>query len=83
MDARKDTYGQAEAFELAKKATTIITARGKSVSRTSVDDPETGEEQLIKAMLGPTGNLRAPTIRVGKTLVVGFSEDVYSEVLGV
>ena len=31
-----------------------------------------------KTHVGTTGNLRAPTIRAGKTLVVGFSEDVYA-----
>ena len=36
----------------------------------------------VDAMLGPTGNLRAPTIRAGKTVLVGFNEDVYSDVLG-
>jgi arsenate reductase-like glutaredoxin family protein len=33
-------------------------------------------------MLGATGNLRAPTIRAGKKLLVGFNEDVYREVFG-
>jgi hypothetical protein len=33
-------------------------------------------------MLGPTGNLRAPTLRVGRTLLVGFDEDTYRKVLG-
>jgi hypothetical protein len=28
-------------------------------------------------MLGPTGNLRAPTIRRGKTVVVGFDQDTF------
>lgn len=32
-------------------------------------------------MLGPTGNLRAPTLRVGKTVVVGFNEEVYNRSL--
>jgi hypothetical protein len=32
-------------------------------------------------MLGPTGNLRAPTLRVGKTLVVGFNDESYTDVL--
>jgi len=27
--------------------------------------------------LGPTGNLRAPAIRTGKTLVVGFNADAF------
>lgn len=32
-------------------------------------------------MLGPTGNLRAPTLVAGKTLLVGFNEDEYGDVL--
>jgi hypothetical protein len=31
-------------------------------------------------LLGPTGNLRAPTLKVGRTLVVGFGEAVYGEI---
>ncbi len=33
-------------------------------------------------MLGPTGNLRAPTLRAGKTVLVGFSEEVFEDALG-
>ena len=33
----------------------------------------------VDAMLGPTGNLRAPCIRVGKTVIVGFNEEVFGE----
>jgi hypothetical protein len=44
-----------------------------------VDPPDDGV--LLTHLLGPTGNLRAPTIRVGKTVVVGFNEDVYREML--
>ena len=39
-------------------------------------------KDVVDAMLGPTGNLRAPTIRKGKTVLVGFNQDVYDEVLG-
>jgi len=39
------------------------------------------EDELLKLILGPTGNLRAPTLRVGKTLVVGFNEEMYNDVL--
>ncbi len=38
--------------------------------------------ELLKHLLGPTGNLRAPTLRVAKTLLVGFNEECYAEVLG-
>ena len=39
-------------------------------------------KEVVEAMLGPTGNLRAPTIRKGKTLLVGFHEEVFERVLG-
>jgi hypothetical protein len=32
-------------------------------------------------MLGPTGNLRAPTLRAGKTVLVGFNDETYSGIL--
>ncbi len=39
------------------------------------------DSELLTAMLGPTGNLRAPTLRAGDTLLVGFNPDVYAEEL--
>lgn len=41
-----------------------------------------GDPELLAAILGPTGNLRAPTLRKGSTLLVGWSEDTYAEQLG-
>jgi hypothetical protein len=37
---------------------------------------------LLALLLGPTGNLRAPTLRMGRTLLVGFDESTYRQVLG-
>ena len=39
-------------------------------------------KDVVAAMLGPTGNLRAPTIRRGKTVLVGFNEEVFDRILG-
>jgi len=36
-------------------------------------------DEVVAAMLGPTGNLRAPTIRTGKTVLVGFNQEIYAE----
>ena len=38
-------------------------------------------EETVAAMLGPTGDLRAPTVRSGKTLLVGFNEERYAAAL--
>ena len=43
---------------------------------------EVDDESLKKLMLGPTGNLRAPTLRKGKTLIVGFNEEMYEKLFG-
>jgi arsenate reductase-like glutaredoxin family protein len=39
-------------------------------------------ETLKKIILGPTGNLRAPTLRKGKTLIIGFNQEMYDSVFG-
>ena len=39
-------------------------------------------EDLLAIMIGPSGNLRAPTLRKGKKLLIGFEPGAYAEVLG-
>jgi hypothetical protein len=29
--------------------------------------------------MGPSGNLRAPTLKIGDTLIVGFNPDLYQQ----
>ena len=72
--------GEKDARAMAKQATRVIVAKGKKVSAWKPAGKPASE--TVAAMLGPTGNLRAPTIRVGKTVVVGFNEDAYRDVLG-
>ena len=58
----------------------VIVAKGKKVS---VFEPKgKAGADVVAAMLGPTGNLRAPTIRSGKTVIVGFNDEVFQERLG-
>ena len=40
------------------------------------------DDALAALMLGPTGNLRAPTIQQGHTLYVGFNEEAYASLVG-
>ena len=39
------------------------------------------DDVLLSHLLGPTGNLRAPAIRKDQTLLVGFNQDAYEEVI--
>ena len=36
-------------------------------------------QECVDAMLGATGNLRAPLIKVGKLLLVGFNAEIYKQ----
>ncbi len=79
-DASKEKRGRAQALALARAAETVLVAKGKKVVRFDMKHPP-DDETLVAHLLGPTGNLRAPTIRLGKTLLVGFNEEAYREML--
>jgi len=74
--------GAAEALELVKNASRIILMKGKKVSDFDMKKDKPKKDELLGLMLGTTGNLRAPTIVRGKTLLVGFNQDVFDEILG-
>ena len=68
-----------EAAGLVVQASKVIVAKGKKVSEFA--GGKAGKD-VVDAMLGPTGNLRAPTIRKGRTVVVAFNEEVFQKLLG-
>lgn len=73
--------GEAEALELVKDVDEIYSAKGKTVRHLRVDTSKVDREELLSLLLGPTGNLRAPTARVGRTLLVGFDAATYERTL--
>ena len=60
----------------------VVVARGKKVVTFDMTKEPPDDDTLAAHLLGPTGNLKAPTLRKGRTLLVGFSEDVYQQVFG-
>jgi arsenate reductase-like glutaredoxin family protein len=77
VDAKKNFLALKDAKQsVLKGIDEILSAKGKNVVRIAMKDKPT-DEQLAAALIGPTGRLRAPAAKVGKTLLVGFSEDVY------
>ncbi len=83
MNVKEETsaskkLGADKALDLAKNASRVIVMKGKKVS----DFDMKKDKPLLGLMLGTTGNLRAPTIVRGKTVLVGFNQDVFDEILG-
>ncbi len=87
MNVKEETsaskkLGADKALELAKNASRVIVMKGKKVSDFDMKKDKPKKDELLGLMLGTTGNLRAPTIVRGKTVLVGFNQDVFDEILG-
>jgi len=81
VDARKNTLGSKDALKLASSVEHIYASKGSRKTEFDLSQSKPSSEDLLAAMLGPTGNLRAPIIKSGKTLLVGFDMDNYKKVL--
>jgi arsenate reductase-like glutaredoxin family protein len=77
QDAGKEKQGPKEALALARSASKVVVARGKKIVTFDMKTDPPDDETLLAHLLGPSGNLRAPAVRKGKTLLVGFSEEMY------
>ena len=81
VDAKKTKIDRSEALKMAENADEIYSLKGKKIIRLDLKKAKVDEDEIASLMIGPTGNLRAPTWRKGKTIVVGFNEDAYVELL--
>ena len=82
VNTRQTVLKERDALALARQANVLFVAKGKKVVRLDMKKDKPDKQTLSKLLLGPTGNLRAPTLRVGKKLVVGFQEQMYHDVFG-
>jgi hypothetical protein len=82
VNAGTDRRGRDEALRLAKSVKRVVTGRGKTVVTFDMKTNPPDDDTLAAHLLGPTGNLKAPTLKVGDTLLVGFNEEAYRQVLG-
>lgn len=82
VDARKQSLGKQDALKLANDVSEIYSARGKTVTHIKLAEAPS-EKELMDALIGPTGNLRAPSIKVGDKLLVGFNEEMFNTILKV
>jgi arsenate reductase-like glutaredoxin family protein len=82
VNATKERRGRDEALQLAKMVERVVVARGKKVVTFDMKNAPPDDDTLAAHLLGPTGNLKAPTLRKGNTLLVGFGEEAYRQVLG-
>jgi hypothetical protein len=77
IDARKERFDDAGAWNLLKGATSVTIAKGKKFQK--FENVAGQKEEIISQAMGPSGNLRAPTYRVGDEFVIGFNPELYAD----
>ena len=60
----------------------LYVAKGKKIVHLDLKRDKPPRAELLGLLLGPTGNLRAPTLRKGRKLIVGFDDATYKRLLG-
>ena len=80
-NAGSKVYTKDDLGDLLNGVDFIYAARGKSIKHFDLRAGLPPVDELKGFVLGPTGNFRAPALRKGRTLVVGFNEAHLREIL--
>jgi hypothetical protein len=67
---------------MAREAHRLVAAKGKKVTTLDLQTAPPADDVLAGLMLGPTGNLRAPLMRVGQTILVGYNDQAFTAIFG-
>ena len=74
-DARKERMDAEAVWTLMGSAKQVVVAKGRRVE-TFVPSEDT-QELILKAVLGRSGSLRAPTVQSGDVFFVGYNVALY------
>ncbi|MCX7418602.1 MAG: ArsC family (seleno)protein [Planctomycetia bacterium] len=83
IDARKIRFEPKEAVAFVRQADEAWIARGKTVHKIAFKKEGMADADLLKLIIGPSGFLRAPIIRRGKKIFIGFEPEQFAAFLGV
>jgi len=81
VDARKVKVGKPQIAQILRGTHQVIACKGAATVEFNLRQDPPVEKVLYENLIGPTGSLRAPAIRLGRTLVVGFSDEAWGKAL--
>ena len=64
-----------------KNAKRLLVMKGQKIAVFDLAKNKPADAELMELMLGSTGNLRAPVVVRGGTVLVGFNAGVYGDEL--
>ena len=75
VDAKKVSYQGDLAWQVIAGAEKVFVASGKKIIEFA---PATADrEAMLKKITGPSGNLRAPTLKRGGLFFIGYTPELY------
>jgi hypothetical protein len=74
--SKSNPMSEKDARALLKEVDEIVVAKGKAARTVPSRDV------VLDDLRGPTGNFRAPMVKVGRRLLVGFHEETLRKELG-
>jgi len=82
VDARTVRYDESDALKVLEGIDKLVAMRGTKIEEFDLKKDRPSDDVLLAKLIGPSGNLRAPTARIGRTLLVGFNAETYEKALG-
>lgn len=73
--SKRSPMSEAEAAALLRDVDEVVIARGRAMRTLSAADAS------VDDLRGPTGGIRAPLVRVGRRLLVGFHPETLATLL--
>jgi arsenate reductase-like glutaredoxin family protein len=80
VDARSTPLVEADALQLISDVNTLYVTRGTKVVYFDLKQDRPDDQVLLQMLIGRSGKLRAPTVKVGQTVIVGFDQSIYEQV---
>lgn len=77
VSAHKQKFDFAAARKLLSGVSRIVASKGTKAVEIDMKKDKPTDEELAAILIGPTGNLRAPAVRKGSTLLVGFHDEAF------
>lgn len=75
VSAKKQVFHGDEALKVVADADKVFVASGKKILE--YEPAVADKAELLKKITGPSGNLRAPTLKQGNVFYVGFNPELY------
>lgn len=82
MERKASRLGPEDALALARAAAHVYVAKGKKVIHFDMAADAPTDEALLAHLIGRSGFLRAPTVRQGDRVIVGYNAEMYQALLG-